>query len=303
MRKSAWGKAHDCLTAASWPAGGLACSLARLLACLPACLPVWPAYLPACTYASLPDCLPGINCHCPFLRSSCLPRRPLPSFSAGTHANLLAFSAASLAFLAPERRRSPLTQGARSSVTTNTAGTRRACSTQRVAAMQRCGACEVWRRLTRRAWAQLLASHLDACDVCAMMHVTVDRASHFAAAMIETERDRRGAGRRQGSSPELPCTEACGRGRRVDSCQQPRPADAAAAAAAQAIGLKREKEPAIWDAIRFGTVLENVDYDARTRAVDFDSDRLTENTRICYPIEVRAEEGNATHAPPVGGAR
>jgi phosphoenolpyruvate carboxykinase (ATP) len=34
----------------------------------------------------------------------------------------------------------------------------------------------------------------------------------------------------------------------------------------------------------FGTVLENVVLDPATRAVDFDSDRITENTRACYPI-------------------
>lgn len=36
---------------------------------------------------------------------------------------------------------------------------------------------------------------------------------------------------------------------------------------------------------RFGTVLENVDYDLGTCAVDYDSQRLTENTRASYPIE------------------
>ncbi|GIL81544.1 hypothetical protein Vretimale_948 [Volvox reticuliferus] len=54
---------------------------------------------------------------------------------------------------------------------------------------------------------------------------------------------------------------------------------------AKCIGLKRETEPEIWNAIRFGTVLENVDYDPATRLVDYDSQRLTENTRASYPIE------------------
>ena len=34
----------------------------------------------------------------------------------------------------------------------------------------------------------------------------------------------------------------------------------------------------------FGTVLENVVLDPATRAVDFDADWITENTRACYPI-------------------
>jgi phosphoenolpyruvate carboxykinase (ATP) len=34
----------------------------------------------------------------------------------------------------------------------------------------------------------------------------------------------------------------------------------------------------------FGTVLENVVLDPATHAVDFDADKLTENTRACYPI-------------------
>src|ERR1051326_612989 len=54
---------------------------------------------------------------------------------------------------------------------------------------------------------------------------------------------------------------------------------------AKCIRLSAEHEPQIWDAIRFGTVLENVAMDAETRAVDFDSDELTENTRAAYPLD------------------
>jgi phosphoenolpyruvate carboxykinase (ATP) len=54
---------------------------------------------------------------------------------------------------------------------------------------------------------------------------------------------------------------------------------------AKCIHLSAEKEPEIYRAIRFGTVLENVVYDPATRAVDFESSAITENTRAAYPIE------------------
>ena len=54
---------------------------------------------------------------------------------------------------------------------------------------------------------------------------------------------------------------------------------------AKTIRLSAEKEPQIWNAIRFGTVLENVEIDALTRELDYDSDVLTENTRAAYPLE------------------
>jgi phosphoenolpyruvate carboxykinase (ATP) len=54
---------------------------------------------------------------------------------------------------------------------------------------------------------------------------------------------------------------------------------------AKCIGLKFSAEPEIWKAIRFGAVLENVVFDAHTRAVDFGSNAVTENTRASYPIE------------------
>lgn len=54
---------------------------------------------------------------------------------------------------------------------------------------------------------------------------------------------------------------------------------------AKCIGLSREKEPFLWDAIRFGTVVENVELDESSREFDFESDALTENTRAAYPIE------------------
>ncbi|MBE3578521.1 MAG: phosphoenolpyruvate carboxykinase (ATP) [Caldanaerobacter subterraneus] len=54
---------------------------------------------------------------------------------------------------------------------------------------------------------------------------------------------------------------------------------------AKCINLSREKEPQIWDAIRFGAILENVVYDEATRELDYTSDKITENTRAAYPID------------------
>ncbi len=54
---------------------------------------------------------------------------------------------------------------------------------------------------------------------------------------------------------------------------------------AKTINLSREQEPEIYDAIRFGSVLENVVYDPETHIVDYDDTSITENTRVSYPIE------------------
>ena len=54
---------------------------------------------------------------------------------------------------------------------------------------------------------------------------------------------------------------------------------------AKCINLSAEKEPEIFAALRFGTVLENVILHPETRVVDFADSRLTENTRASYPIE------------------
>jgi phosphoenolpyruvate carboxykinase (ATP) len=53
---------------------------------------------------------------------------------------------------------------------------------------------------------------------------------------------------------------------------------------AKVIGLTREKEPQIYDAIRFGAVLENVVLDD-DRTPDYADNFITENTRCAYPID------------------
>lgn len=53
---------------------------------------------------------------------------------------------------------------------------------------------------------------------------------------------------------------------------------------AKAIDLSAENEPDIYNAIRFGTILENVVYDQQNRKVDYSNTSITQNTRASYPI-------------------
>jgi phosphoenolpyruvate carboxykinase (ATP) len=54
---------------------------------------------------------------------------------------------------------------------------------------------------------------------------------------------------------------------------------------AKCINLKKENEPQIWNAIRFGTVMENVVIKNATRDPDFSDESFTENTRAVYPLD------------------
>lgn len=54
---------------------------------------------------------------------------------------------------------------------------------------------------------------------------------------------------------------------------------------AKTINLSQKNEPIIWDAIRFGAIVENVVIDENSRHADYDDTALTENGRCCYPLE------------------
>ncbi|MBI3946462.1 MAG: phosphoenolpyruvate carboxykinase (ATP) [Armatimonadetes bacterium] len=67
---------------------------------------------------------------------------------------------------------------------------------------------------------------------------------------------------------------------------------------AKCVRLSKEYEPQIWNALRFGAVLENVILNPDTRVPDYDDDAITENTRAAYPvafIDNAVESGMAGH--------
>lgn len=67
---------------------------------------------------------------------------------------------------------------------------------------------------------------------------------------------------------------------------------------AKTIDLSQENEPIIWDAIRFGAIIENVVLD-ENRHADYCDTSLTENGRCCYPLEhvEKRVESNAGGEP------
>ncbi len=66
---------------------------------------------------------------------------------------------------------------------------------------------------------------------------------------------------------------------------------------AKCINLDPEGEPEIYNAIRFGSLVENVVMDPETREFDFFDGSLTENTRVGYPVNYISN----SQIPGVGG--
>ena len=65
---------------------------------------------------------------------------------------------------------------------------------------------------------------------------------------------------------------------------------------AKTIDLSQKNEPIIWNAIKFGAIVENVTIDETTRVADYNNTELTENGRCAYPlthVEKRVEENMA----------
>lgn len=66
---------------------------------------------------------------------------------------------------------------------------------------------------------------------------------------------------------------------------------------AKCVNLTKENEPQIFNAIKFGSILENTNYLQGTRTIDFTNIEKTENTRVSYPLEYIENIMN----PSVGG--
>jgi len=53
---------------------------------------------------------------------------------------------------------------------------------------------------------------------------------------------------------------------------------------AKTIDLSKEKEPDIYNAIKYGAIVENVTFFEGTNKIDYASKKITENTRVSYPL-------------------
>lgn len=70
---------------------------------------------------------------------------------------------------------------------------------------------------------------------------------------------------------------------------------------AKCIDLSQEREPLIWNAIRYGSVIENVVLNPESKEPDYSDASLTQNTRAAYPREFIPQrvEDNAGNQPHV----
>jgi phosphoenolpyruvate carboxykinase (ATP) len=67
---------------------------------------------------------------------------------------------------------------------------------------------------------------------------------------------------------------------------------------AKTIDLSKEKEPQIYDAIKFGAILENIGFHEGSSTPDYTDGSITENTRVSYPIH----HIDNIMVPSIGGA-
>ena len=67
---------------------------------------------------------------------------------------------------------------------------------------------------------------------------------------------------------------------------------------AKTIDLSKEKEPQIYDAIKFGALLENIGFENESSSPDYSDGSITENTRVSYPIH----HIDNIAVPSIGGA-